>query len=96
MLRHVDFVRNDVSEECIAAGSVLRLLVLANVPSSKILVTLMIEAIDSSETLLLRRTTRRNILEAGILQALVYLLGPAEYIPPEGGERIESPKCNFK
>jgi hypothetical protein len=46
---------------------VLRLLVTANVvPSSLILVTLMMEAIPSSETSVLPRGTRRNIPEDGI------------------------------
>jgi hypothetical protein len=41
--------------------SVRRLLVTANVPSSQILVTLMMEALSSSETSILTRATRRNI-----------------------------------
>jgi hypothetical protein len=46
-----------------------RLPVTANVvPSSQSLVTLMMEALRSSETLVLPRTTRRNIPEDGILQ----------------------------
>jgi hypothetical protein len=48
--------------------SVLRLLVIANVvPSSPNLVTLVIEAIRSSETSALRRATRHHIPEDGIL-----------------------------
>jgi hypothetical protein len=68
MLRHVALVRTDVSEERIAS-IIIRLLVIANVPSSPILFTLMMEAIHSSDTSVLTRATLLNIPGDGILHS---------------------------
>jgi hypothetical protein len=61
MLRGVALLTNDVSEE--------RLIVTAKVvPSSLVLVTLMMEELRSFETSVFTRATRRNIPKDAILQ----------------------------
>jgi hypothetical protein len=78
----VVLVRINVSEECVASiiiveriselGAALAL-VTANIPGSLILSIMIMEAIRSSETLVLTRATWRHFSEDGILQHEDYL-----------------------
>jgi hypothetical protein len=73
MLKSVALVRSDVSVErnayIVCLHGLLRMLVTGTIPSSPILFALKTEAKHSSETSVLIRATRRNILEDAVLHS---------------------------
>jgi hypothetical protein len=87
MLRRVALVRTDVSEELSASfirvtriGERGTTLAVTNiVPSSPILVTLMNEALSSSETSVLTRATERNLPEDAILHLPDYTASHSQW-----------------
>jgi hypothetical protein len=80
MLHHVALVGTDILKECIASiigvttNSMLPLIITANVPTSQILFTLMMEVIHSSETSVLTKVTQRNNREDSIFHGFDIVL----------------------
>jgi hypothetical protein len=66
MLRRVVLVENGVSEE---RTTIVKVASIGDVPSSTIVILMMMEVIRSSETSALARAARRNMPEDGIIHS---------------------------
>jgi hypothetical protein len=97
MLHHVALGRTEeILCHIVFLRSMLQMLVTADIPSSPVLVTLMMETILSYKTLVLTRATWCNIPEDGILQSLYLAVFNiiSEIVCAELQDKIRPPFCS--